>query len=47
VVELSTVEVVNVEFITYLNRLSDFLFVLSRKIAHDLGAPEIAWKPRG
>ena len=30
----------------YLNRLGDYLFVLSRYIAHLLNAPEIAWKPR-
>lgn len=32
--------------IIYLNRLSDYLFVLSRKLANDLQAKEIAWKPR-
>jgi cob(I)alamin adenosyltransferase len=32
--------------IKYLNRLSDYLFVLSRKMAHELGAEEIPWKPR-
>jgi cob(I)alamin adenosyltransferase len=32
--------------ITYLNRLSDYLFVLSRKMAHELHAEEINWKPR-
>lgn len=30
----------------YLNRLSDFLFVLSRKLTLDLDAKEIPWKPR-
>jgi cob(I)alamin adenosyltransferase len=30
----------------YLNRLSDYLFVLSRKISKDFGAEEIEWKPR-
>lgn len=30
----------------YLNRLSDYLFVLSRKITHDLQATETPWKPR-
>lgn len=30
----------------YLNRLSDYLFVLSRKLAMDLKADEIIWKPR-
>jgi cob(I)alamin adenosyltransferase len=33
--------------IMYLNRLSDYLFVLSRFIAHTLGAEEVAWRPRG
>lgn len=30
----------------YLNRLSDYLFVLSRKFSSDLNAKEVAWKPR-
>ena len=30
----------------YLNRLSDYLFVLSRKIATDLNINEIQWEPR-
>jgi cob(I)alamin adenosyltransferase len=30
----------------YLNRLSDYLFVLSRKITFDLKAVETPWKPR-
>ena len=30
----------------YLNRLSDYLFVLSRKLAQDLGAEEQPWKAR-
>ncbi len=32
--------------IQYLNRLSDYLFVLSRYTGHLLKAEEIAWKPR-
>ncbi len=32
--------------IQYLNRLSDYLFVLARKFSHDLGIPEPLWKPR-
>ncbi len=32
--------------IKYLNRLSDYLFVLSRYIGHLLQVIEIAWKPR-
>lgn len=30
----------------YLNRLSDYLFVLSRKLTYDLKAIEHPWKPR-
>jgi cob(I)alamin adenosyltransferase len=32
--------------IKYLNRLSDYLFVLSRFTGHILGVEEIPWKPR-
>ncbi|MDV3310253.1 MAG: cob(I)yrinic acid a,c-diamide adenosyltransferase [Cyclobacteriaceae bacterium] len=30
----------------YLNRLSDYLFVLARAMAHELGAEETPWKPQ-
>ncbi len=30
----------------YLNRLSDYLFVLARKLSHDLKAVEIKWIPQ-
>ncbi|WP_103070755.1 cob(I)yrinic acid a,c-diamide adenosyltransferase [Aquimarina sediminis] len=30
----------------YLNRLSDYLFVLARKLSHDLKADEIEWIPK-
>jgi len=30
----------------YLNRLSDYFFVLARYFGHQLNAEEIAWKPR-
>lgn len=33
--------------IQYLNRLSDYLFMLSRMIAVEIQADEIPWKPRG
>jgi len=32
--------------IKYLNRLSDYLFVLARYIGHLLNVPEVPWKPR-
>lgn len=32
--------------IKYINRLSDYLFVLARYTGHQLGVQEIAWKPR-
>ena len=32
--------------IKYLNRLSDYLFVLARKLSHDLNANEVQWIPR-
>jgi cob(I)alamin adenosyltransferase len=30
----------------YLNRLSDYLFVLASFTAHQWGIPEVIWKPR-
>lgn len=30
----------------YLNRLSDYIFVLSRKLTQDLGANEVSWEAR-
>jgi cob(I)alamin adenosyltransferase len=45
VVHLSSEETVNALILTYLNRLSDYLFTLSRKIALDLGAEEQPWIP--
>ncbi len=32
--------------IRYLNRLSDYLFVLCRLMTQELGAEEVVWKPR-
>lgn len=46
VIRLSRSEPVNPLIIKYLNRLSDYLFVLSRKITQEQGAPEISWTPR-
>ncbi len=45
-IQLSENDYVNELVIKYLNRLSDYLFVLSRKLSQDLKASEIPWKPR-
>ncbi len=45
-VELASDSEVPQIVIVYLNRLSDYLFVLSRKIVFDAGAEEISWRPR-
>ena len=44
-VHLASEEKVEDIIIKYLNRLSDYLFVLSRKLSHDFNAEEIPWKP--
>jgi cob(I)alamin adenosyltransferase len=44
-VSLAGEEKVEDIIIKYLNRLSDYLFVLSRKLSNDLKAEEIPWKP--
>lgn len=44
-ITLNAHEKVDPMAIIYLNRLSDYFFVLSRKIAQELGSEEIAWKP--
>ena len=46
VIALHHAEPVDVLIIRYLNRLSDYLFVLSRLMSHELNAPETPWKPR-
>lgn len=45
-VHLSHNEAVPEGAIKYLNRLSDYLFVLARKLSHDLNADEVQWIPR-
>ena len=46
VVALNQEEKVEPMVLQYLNRLSDYLFVLARKIGQDLGAGEVIWRPR-
>ncbi|MBL6447203.1 cob(I)yrinic acid a,c-diamide adenosyltransferase [Fulvivirga sp. 29W222] len=46
VVALNDHETVDATVIQYLNRLSDYLFVLSRKMSKELNAEETPWKPR-
>lgn len=43
--ELESLEVDPI-ILKYLNRLSDYLFVLSRYTSHSLNVAEIPWKPR-
>ena len=43
-VELHDMEAINEQILIYLNRLSDYLFVLARKLSMDLGVTEIPWK---
>ncbi|MBA6156581.1 cob(I)yrinic acid a,c-diamide adenosyltransferase [Tenacibaculum sp. S7007] len=44
-VALNEGEEVNSNVLMYLNRLSDYLFVLARKLTQDLQAEEIKWIP--
>ena len=42
---LHEVTPINTDILRYLNRLSDYLFVLARKLTKDLSAKEIPWVP--
>ncbi len=46
VIALNEQEPVNEVVIRYINRLSDYLFVLCRLMTKELNAEEIPWKPR-
>lgn len=43
---LNELEPFQPETLTYLNRLSDYLFVLARKLSKDLQAEEVKWIPK-
>jgi cob(I)alamin adenosyltransferase len=45
IVELAEKTEIDANLIKYINRLSDYLFVLSRKVSMDLKSPEILWSP--
>ncbi len=45
VVELNDQENINIDILKYLNRLSDYLFTLARKLSKDLSVAEIKWIP--
>ncbi len=44
-VALNDLEPFQPETLTFLNRLSDYLFVLARKLSYDLQADEVKWIP--
>ena len=45
-VHLAELSEIDPLILRYLNRLSDFFFTLSRKIAKEMNAEEIPWKPK-
>lgn len=46
ILDLNQQSAVDEMVMKFMNRLSDYLFVLSRKLAHDSGVEELKWVPR-
>lgn len=46
VIELADTAEVDELIVQYLNRLSDYLFVLGRKLAQETNVPEVYWEPK-
>ncbi|MCC6282678.1 MAG: cob(I)yrinic acid a,c-diamide adenosyltransferase, partial [Saprospiraceae bacterium] len=46
VVALHQTDPVDTLILQYLNRLSDYFFMLARQLGHELGAEEVIWNPR-
>ena len=46
IVQLDELQHVDPNILKYVNRLSDYLFVLARKVAQVQGIAEVNWKPR-
>ena len=46
ILDLAESAEVDSRILQYINRLSDYLFVLSRKLSQDEGAEEMKWVPR-
>lgn len=47
IIYLASVSPVDDIIIRYFNRLSDYFFVLARKLAHEKGVGDMIWKPVG
>lgn len=46
IIQVAETETVDAQILPYINRLSDYLFVVARKIVHDANVEEIPWTPR-